>query len=98
MGASRKILVGVLVAVLAVLAVNTPIVEGETKSATVTVPGGRILDSRGAIAAYSRVPSARTVMIPGSGHSPKVEKPARTARLVLAFASAQARNAERRAE
>lgn len=58
----------------------------------------QIYDSRKAIAAYSRVPGARTVMIPGSGHSPNVEEPRRTARLVGAFASSQARNAGRHAE
>jgi hypothetical protein len=57
MGARRKILVGVLVAVLVLLAVNTLIVEGEKKSATVTAPGGRILelpDGRVQYAEYGR--------------------------------------------
>lgn len=38
-----KILLGVVAALAALLAVNTLIVEAETKPATVTVPGGRIL-------------------------------------------------------
>ncbi|MBA3866618.1 MAG: alpha/beta fold hydrolase [Solirubrobacterales bacterium] len=46
----------------------------------------QIYDSRKALAAYAKVPGARTVLIPGSGHSPNVEKPAQTARLVLGFA------------
>ena len=44
MGARRKILIGVLGAVVALLAINTLIVEGETKSAEVTVPGGQVLE------------------------------------------------------
>jgi len=46
----------------------------------------QIYDSREALAAYGRVPGARTAMIAGAGHSPNVEKPARTAALVLSFA------------
>jgi len=46
----------------------------------------QIYDSKKALAAYAKVPGARTVMINGSGHSPNVEKPARTAALVLGFA------------
>jgi pimeloyl-ACP methyl ester carboxylesterase len=46
----------------------------------------QIYDSKEALAAYARVPGARTVMIAGAGHSPNVEKPARTAALVLSFA------------
>ena len=46
----------------------------------------QIYDSREALAAYARVPGARTAMIAGAGHSPNVEKPARTAALVLSFA------------
>jgi pimeloyl-ACP methyl ester carboxylesterase len=37
--------------------------------------------------AYADVPGARITTIPGAGHSPNVEKPARTARLVLDFAA-----------
>jgi pimeloyl-ACP methyl ester carboxylesterase len=48
----------------------------------------QLYDSSEALAAYSRVPGARTVSVGGAGHSPNVEKPARTAALVLGFASA----------
>jgi pimeloyl-ACP methyl ester carboxylesterase len=44
MGRGWKIGVGVLVALIALLAVNALVVDGETESAGVTVPGGRILD------------------------------------------------------
>jgi pimeloyl-ACP methyl ester carboxylesterase len=39
-----KIVIGVVAALVVVLVVNTFVVNGETKSASVTVPGGRILD------------------------------------------------------
>jgi pimeloyl-ACP methyl ester carboxylesterase len=40
----------------------------------------------GALAEYAKtVPGAKTRLIAGSGHSPNVEKPALTARLVLGF-------------
>jgi pimeloyl-ACP methyl ester carboxylesterase len=43
-------------------------------------------DPRAALAAYGRAdPSAQTELIAGAGHSPEVEKPAQTARLVLDF-------------
>lgn len=45
----------------------------------------QIYDSRKALAAYAKVPEAKTVLAKGSGHSPNVEKPAETTRLVLAF-------------
>ena len=45
----------------------------------------QIYESRPALAAYATVPGARTVMIAGAGHSPNVEKPARTAALILRF-------------
>ncbi len=48
----------------------------------------QIYDSSGALAAYAKVPGARTVMVAGAGHSPNVERPARTAALVLGFAQA----------
>jgi pimeloyl-ACP methyl ester carboxylesterase len=48
----------------------------------------QIYDSKKAIAAYARVPGARTRLIAGAGHSPNVEKPAETAALVLGFAKA----------
>lgn len=37
------------------------------------------------LAAYGRIPGARTRLVPGAGHSPNVERPALTASLVLAF-------------
>jgi pimeloyl-ACP methyl ester carboxylesterase len=43
-----KIAIGVLAGLLALLAANALLVDGETKSAAVTVPGGRILDLPGA--------------------------------------------------
>jgi pimeloyl-ACP methyl ester carboxylesterase len=43
-------------------------------------------DPRATANAYRSVPRARIRMIPGAGHSPEVEKPAETARLILAFA------------
>jgi len=46
----------------------------------------QIYESEAALAAYAKVPGARTALIPGAGHSPNVEKPARTAALVLGFA------------
>ena len=45
----------------------------------------QLYDSEGALAAYAKVPGARTALIPGAGHSPNVEKPARTAALILGF-------------
>jgi pimeloyl-ACP methyl ester carboxylesterase len=45
----------------------------------------QIYDSRRALAAYARVPGAKTALIQGAGHSPNVEKPAETTRLVLSF-------------
>jgi pimeloyl-ACP methyl ester carboxylesterase len=58
----------------------------------------QIYESRPALAAYAAVPGARTALVPGAGHSPNVERPARTARLILEFARSQARNAGTRAE
>jgi pimeloyl-ACP methyl ester carboxylesterase len=49
MGRGRKILIGVVAALLTLLLVNTLIVEGETKSAQVTVPGGRLLKLGGGV-------------------------------------------------
>jgi pimeloyl-ACP methyl ester carboxylesterase len=46
----------------------------------------QLYESKRALAAYGRVPGARTVMVDGAGHSPNVEKPAQTAALVLRFA------------
>lgn len=43
-------------------------------------------DPRKALAQYARtVPAAQTELIPGAGHSPNVEEPAQTARLLLDF-------------
>ena len=48
-------------------------------------------DPKRALAAYrDGDPGARTALIAGAGHSPNVEKPAATARLVLAFAKSPA--------
>ncbi len=50
-----------------------------------------------ALAAYDTVPGSETELIQGAGHSPNVEKPARTAALVLRFAdggAGQARGAK----
>jgi len=47
----------------------------------------QIYEAKAALAAYAKVPGTRTALIPGAGHSPNVEKPARTAALVLRFAS-----------
>lgn len=44
-------------------------------------------DPRAAANAYRSVPGAEIRMIAGAGHSPEVEKPALTARLILGFAS-----------
>jgi pimeloyl-ACP methyl ester carboxylesterase len=45
----------------------------------------RIYDSPAALAAYDEVPGAKTVMVRGAGHSPNVEKPVQTAKLVEWF-------------
>jgi pimeloyl-ACP methyl ester carboxylesterase len=50
----------------------------------------QIYEAKGALAAYATVPGARTALIAGAGHSPNVERPARTAALVLSFARAGA--------
>jgi pimeloyl-ACP methyl ester carboxylesterase len=47
-------------------------------------------DPRRALNQYGTVPGAQTHLIAGAGHSPNVERPARTSALILAF---QARNA-----
>jgi pimeloyl-ACP methyl ester carboxylesterase len=46
----------------------------------------QIYEAKPALAAYARVPGAETALVPGAGHSPNVEKPARTAALLLRFA------------
>lgn len=45
----------------------------------------QVYESEPALAAYAKLPRARTALIPGAGHSPNVEKPQRTAELVLGF-------------
>jgi pimeloyl-ACP methyl ester carboxylesterase len=57
----------------------------------------QIIDDPGARLAEYRetVPGSRTKLLPGVGHSPNVEAPAETARLVLAFAAAQEAAARR---
>jgi pimeloyl-ACP methyl ester carboxylesterase len=47
MGRGWKIAIGVVAAVIALLGINALLVDGETKPAAVTVPGGRILDLPG---------------------------------------------------
>lgn len=44
-------------------------------------------DPRAAAQAYGDVPGARITIIPDAGHSPNVEKPAQTSRLILGFAA-----------
>ena len=43
-------------------------------------------DPREALSAYADIPNARTALIQGAGHSPNVERPAETARLILNLA------------
>jgi len=47
MGRGWKIAIGVVAALIVLLLVNAPLVDGETKSAAVTVPGGKLLDLPG---------------------------------------------------
>jgi pimeloyl-ACP methyl ester carboxylesterase len=48
----------------------------------------QVWDDPGAAAqAYRSVPGAQIATIPGAGHSPNVERPAETSRLVLRFAA-----------
>ena len=44
MGRGRKTVIAVAVVLIALLAINTLVVDGDTESAGVTVPGGHILD------------------------------------------------------
>lgn len=44
-------------------------------------------DPRQALSAYAGVKGAQTALVQGAGHSPNVEKPAETARLILHFAA-----------
>jgi pimeloyl-ACP methyl ester carboxylesterase len=56
-----------------------------------------IEDPADALAEYAAdVPGVQTRLIRGSGHSPNVEKPAETARLILAFANSPQRDAAER--
>jgi pimeloyl-ACP methyl ester carboxylesterase len=45
----------------------------------------QIYEAEKALAVYAKVPGAQTALVPGAGHSPNVEKPGRTAALVLGF-------------
>jgi pimeloyl-ACP methyl ester carboxylesterase len=51
----------------------------------------QIYDAREALRAFADVPGAETELIEGAGHSPNVERPGQTARLVLEFANFPAR-------
>jgi pimeloyl-ACP methyl ester carboxylesterase len=50
----------------------------------------QLYDSPRALAAYAKIPGAKTVLVAGAGHSPNVEQPAKTAALVLDFARPRA--------
>lgn len=45
----------------------------------------QIYEAEPALAVYAKMPGAQTALIPGAGHSPNVEKPRRTAALILKF-------------
>jgi pimeloyl-ACP methyl ester carboxylesterase len=45
----------------------------------------QIVDARRALSAWAAVPGASTALVQGSGHSPNVEKPVETARLIKRF-------------
>jgi pimeloyl-ACP methyl ester carboxylesterase len=47
----------------------------------------QIYDPRASLAAYRRLPAAETALVPGAGHSPNLERPAQTARLIGAFSA-----------
>ena len=47
----------------------------------------QIYDAKEAIAAFEDVPGVRTALIEGAGHSPNVERPMQTTRLILEFAN-----------
>lgn len=49
----------------------------------------QLFDARSALRAYRKVSGARTTLIRGAGHSPNVEKPRLTARLILSFAESR---------
>jgi pimeloyl-ACP methyl ester carboxylesterase len=46
----------------------------------------QIYDARESLGAYAEVPGARTEQVGGAGHSPNVEAPQETARIILGFA------------
>jgi pimeloyl-ACP methyl ester carboxylesterase len=54
----------------------------------------QIYDPDESAAAFEDVPGVRTALIEGAGHSPNVEKPEETARLILEFASEAGDEAE----
>jgi len=54
----------------------------------------QIYDVADAVAAYEDVPGVRTALVEGAGHSPNVERPERTARLILEFADEAGDEAE----
>jgi pimeloyl-ACP methyl ester carboxylesterase len=60
--------------------------QSETPLLAIFGSEDQLYESRQALAAYAEVPGAETKLIPGAGHSPNVEKPARTAALVSGFA------------
>jgi pimeloyl-ACP methyl ester carboxylesterase len=41
------------------------------------------------IRAYRGIPGAKLAIVPGAGHSPIVERPAATARLILRFVNVE---------
>lgn len=45
----------------------------------------QIYEAEPALAVYAKVPGAQTALVQGAGHSPNVEKPGRTAALILKF-------------
>lgn len=45
----------------------------------------QIYEAEPALALYAKVPGGQTALVPGAGHSPNVEKPGRTASLILKF-------------
>ena len=47
----------------------------------------QIVDADESLAAYAEIPGARTATIEEAGHSPHVETPEETARLILEFAA-----------
>jgi pimeloyl-ACP methyl ester carboxylesterase len=54
----------------------------------------QIYDTDEAVAAYEDVPGVRTAIVEGAGHSPNVERPEETARLILEFANEAGDEAE----